>query len=150
MQASAACELVTLALALTDEPSIDYASTLNRIKQLVEVLEISATALLVQRGDISWEKLADGLDGVTRQSFHRRLSPKVNDLMDLPPREVRYHETRDTAVVKPLPVQSWVSHLKSIEPLIRNAAEREYHPAIVKHQRRSAKHAESSSGVSRI
>ena len=135
LQTSAACELASLALALTDKPTIDYGFTLNRIKQLVEVVETTATALLMHESDISWERLAAEFGGVTRQSFHRRLRRKIDDLMDLPENSVRWQQGRGGTVVEPISDQNWVSHLEKIEFLTRTAAEREYHPELVRHRR---------------
>jgi hypothetical protein len=137
LQASVACELASLAIALTARPTVDYGFTISRIKQLVEVLETTATAILIQEPDVSWERLATEIgDGVTRQSFHRRLSRRVNELMDLPADEIRYRQPRGEDVVESIPDQHWVSHLRKIEHLANTAANHGYHPELVRHRRK--------------
>lgn len=132
-----ACELASRALALTAEPSIDYGFTIGRIKQLSEVLETTATTLLIHELKASWERLAAEVgDGVTRQSFHRRLSRRVNELMDLPADEVRYRQLRGESAVESVPHQDWVSHLSKIRHLAETAANQGYHPELVRHHRK--------------
>jgi hypothetical protein len=137
MQASMACELAHVALSLTAEPGLEHAEALKRIKTLVEILEVTTTALLTSNG-ISWEQIGSQLDGVTRQSFHRRLSRKVVALMDADPGVMPLSTGPGVdgarVVVRRL---HWVKQLERIEAELRAVAEVGNHPAIVKHWRRA-------------
>ena len=135
IQAAAACELAGQALTLTDDPSMDHIVALSRIRQLVEVLESTATYLLLQKG-FTWEVLGAQLDGVSRQSFHRRLSRRIDKLLSLPAEQVQYQENRaGREITSVLTSGSWVNQLQDIAQLISDTAEHQYHPEVVKHHR---------------
>ncbi|MCV7251613.1 hypothetical protein H7J86_05510 [Mycobacterium hackensackense] len=135
IQASAACELAAQALTLTDDPSMDHVVALSRMRQLIEILESSVTYLLLDQG-FSWERIGDQLDGVSRQSYHRRLSKRVAKLIDLPPGIVHYQENRaGREITSELPPCSWTGDLRRIAQLVEGMSTTQHHPQLVKHHR---------------
>ncbi|WP_131809341.1 hypothetical protein [Mycobacteroides immunogenum] len=138
VQAAAACELAYQAIGLVDQPSMDHVVALSRIRQLTEVLETTVTYLLRQ-SKYSWEEIGAQLDGVSRQSFHYRLNPKVLTLVNLPPNQVRYRETRaGRDITDELAPEAWKVYLQRIEHIVSTAAVHSYHPEIVHHRRSHA------------
>lgn len=141
-QASLACELAYTALSLTGEPDLGHAEAVRRSAELVELLEVTTTALLISKGE-SWQRLAKELGGVTRQSFHRRLSGKVAALRDGDPTYISLNPAprsfADSYRRRHIPKLEWVKHLKRLQEDMAAIAETGNHPAIVKHRRKVAK-----------
>jgi len=139
IQASLACELAYTALSLTTEPDLLHAEALRRSKELLEALEVTTTALLTSKGE-SWQRIAKELDGVTRQSFHRRLSRKVAALRASDPNYIPLAPSPPglaEAYRRHVSKLGWVEYLERLQKDIGAIAEVGNHPAIVKHRRRS-------------
>jgi len=151
-QASLACELAYTALSLTTEPDLLHAEALRRSAELIELLEVTTTALLTSKGE-SWQRIAKELGGVTRQSFHRRLSGKVAALRDGDPTYISLNPgPRGFAASYPrryVPKLEWVKHFDVLQKDIAAIAEAGNHPAIVKHRRQVAKPSGNPEAITR-
>lgn len=125
-----ACDLALRALELTGYLDLDAATSLQQMKLLLAGLEVTTTQLLLQE-EHSWNDVAAELGGVTRQSLHRRLSRRINALMDSNAGRVPITDAEQLRI----PDEEWVQTLRSIEALVTQVREHDYHPSLVSHLR---------------
>ena len=126
-----ACDLALRALELTAHLDLDAATSLQEMKLLLAALEVTTTQLLLQEEEHSWSDVAAELGGVTRQSLHRRLSRRINALMDSSPGRVPATDDGQLDI----PEEQWVQTFKTIGTLVAQVREHDYHPGLVSHLR---------------